>query len=118
MAAGNGVAVRTVKPVSVEPHGQLVTVQQHAQAQAQTAASRPESLTHAINRMRAQGFSADHIYGQIKAWHPNWSSEDISSHLIHNIQNGDATNQQALQAAHTVQQSRLWQSPVTAPFDG
>lgn len=41
------------------------------------ARTKPETLGHAIQRMRSQGYNDNAIRGQIKTWHPQWSEAQI-----------------------------------------
>jgi|SRR5579862_1794350 len=40
-----------------------------------------ESLQHAVNRMLDQGFSRHQVAGQIRRWHPTWSTGRIAREL-------------------------------------
>lgn len=46
----------------------------------------PESITHAINRMRDQGYSDKAIIGQVRKWHPAWDNNELAAHIVHNTQ--------------------------------
>jgi uncharacterized membrane protein YgcG len=62
----------------------------------------PESLTHAVNRMKQQGYSSDQINKQVQKWHPDWNNFDVVSHLEGNAKQGRSTKAQVGQAEDTI----------------
>lgn len=59
-----------------------------------------ETLTHAVARMRSQGYSAKQIMGQVSHWHPDWTPEQI----------------QAVVAPHVTKAKAVYHGTSTKPF--
>lgn len=60
-----------------------------------------ESLSHAISRMRHEGYSNTQIAGQIHRWHPDWSTHKIGEQFLH-TSSGGWLGQKLTRGAHDI----------------